>query len=67
MVRKFYLEADGLVKRTIYPQVPPKVEYELTERAQSLLPHIHSLVHWSKIHINDIKASRKSYEFMAQK
>ncbi|MBD0825334.1 winged helix-turn-helix transcriptional regulator [Aestuariibaculum marinum] len=61
------LEADGLVKRTIYPQVPPKVEYELTERAQSLLPHIHSLVDWSKDHINDIKASRKNYELVTKK
>ncbi|WMI64757.1 helix-turn-helix domain-containing protein [Aestuariibaculum sp. YM273] len=61
------LEADGLVKRTIYPQVPPKVEYELTERAQSLLPHIHSLVDWSKDHINGIKASRKNYELVTKK
>ncbi|MCR8668087.1 helix-turn-helix transcriptional regulator [Aestuariibaculum sp. M13] len=61
------LEADGLVKRTIYPQVPPKVEYELTVRAQTLLPHIHSLVSWSENHINDIKVSRKEYELVTQK
>lgn len=61
------LEADGLVKRTIYPQVPPKVEYELTERGSSLLPHIHSLVAWSKDNIGDIKQSRKDYEVVSQK
>ncbi|GAA4301459.1 winged helix-turn-helix transcriptional regulator [Aestuariibaculum suncheonense] len=61
------LEADGLVKRTIYPQVPPKVEYELTARAQSLLPLIHNLVDWSKTHINAIKTSRKHYELVTRK
>jgi len=55
------LEADGLVSRTVYPQIPPRVEYQLTERGKSLLPHLHSLVGWAVENIDDIKESRKSY------
>ncbi|MFI0430056.1 winged helix-turn-helix transcriptional regulator [Mariniflexile sp. HMF6888] len=55
------LEADGLVKRTIYPQIPPRVEYQLTERGKSLIPHLHNLVIWAKDNIGDIKQSRIAY------
>ncbi|AXP79299.1 putative HTH-type transcriptional regulator YybR [Mariniflexile rhizosphaerae] len=55
------LEADGLVKRTIYPQIPPRVEYQLTERGKSLIPHLHNLVIWAKDNIGDIKQSRVAY------
>lgn len=48
------LEEDGLVTRTIYPQVPPKVEYSLTERAYSLIPHLNTLIDWAKDHMQDI-------------
>lgn len=54
------LEEDGLVKRQIYAQVPPKVEYSLTDRALSLLPHINSLIAWAQENMNDILADRKS-------
>lgn len=40
------LEADGLVKRKEYPQVPPKVEYSLTDKAESLLPVLEGLCEW---------------------
>ncbi|OBZ13870.1 MULTISPECIES: helix-turn-helix domain-containing protein [Bacillales] len=40
------LEADGMVKRTEYPQVPPKVEYRLTEKAETLLPVLEGLCEW---------------------
>ncbi|WP_342753231.1 winged helix-turn-helix transcriptional regulator [Shouchella clausii] len=40
------LEADGLVKREEYPQVPPKVEYSLTGKAESLLPVLEGLCEW---------------------
>ena len=55
------LEADGLVKRTIYPQIPPRVEYQLTERGKSLIPHLNNLVIWAKENIEDIKQSRVAY------
>ncbi|MBD8983972.1 MAG: transcriptional regulator, partial [Bacteroides cellulosilyticus] len=53
------LEEDGLVRRQIYAQVPPKVEYSLTERAMSLLPHINSLISWAQENMNDIINDRK--------
>ena len=40
------LEADGLVYRKEYPQVPPKVEYSLTEKAETLLPVLEGLCEW---------------------
>ncbi|CAH1197278.1 MULTISPECIES: winged helix-turn-helix transcriptional regulator [Paenibacillus] len=40
------LEADGLVKRVEYPQIPPKVEYSLTPRGQTLLPVLEQLCEW---------------------
>ncbi|WP_127535819.1 winged helix-turn-helix transcriptional regulator [Paenibacillus illinoisensis] len=40
------LEADGLVNRREYPQVPPKVEYSLTAKAESLLPIMEELCEW---------------------
>ncbi len=40
------LEADGLVDRREYPQIPPKVEYRLTERGQSLIPILDQMCDW---------------------
>lgn len=44
------LENDGLITRTIYPEVPPRVEYRLTERGQSLRPIIAALRAWGEVH-----------------
>lgn len=53
------LEEDGFVTRTIYPEVPPRVEYRLTQRAHSLFPHIEALVGWAKEHMDAIIEDRK--------
>lgn len=45
------LEADGIVMRTEYPQVPPKVEYSLTETGQSMMPILSSLCKWGCKHM----------------
>ena len=42
------LEADGLVKRTIYPEVPPKVEYSLTDYGRTLDPIFRSMDKWGR-------------------
>ena len=44
------LEADGLVHREEYPQIPPKVEYSLTERGQSLIPILDHMCEWGEKH-----------------
>lgn len=59
------LEADGLVQRTVYPQIPPKVEYELTERGRSLLPHLHQLASWANNNLDEIRKSREMFEITA--
>lgn len=53
------LEEDGFVTRTIYPEVPPRVEYALTKSAHSLFPHIQSLIGWVKETMTDIIDDRK--------
>ena len=43
------LERDGIVKRVVYPQVPPKVEYSLTEWGQAMCPALDSLLEWAAL------------------
>lgn len=52
------LEEDGLVSRQIYAEVPPRVEYSLTERAVSLIPHVNSLIGWAKDNMEAIILDR---------
>ena len=47
------LERDGLVIRKEYPQVPPKVEYSLSERGKSFMPVLSEICTWGHEHIND--------------
>lgn len=56
------LEADGLVERTVYPTVPPKVEYRLTETGASLVPFIVQLTEWAQKHIKSIIRHREKFE-----
>lgn len=53
------LEEDGFVKRKVYAEVPPKVEYSLTDRALSLLPCINILIDWAKENMEAIICDRK--------
>lgn len=53
------LEEDGYVTRTVYPEVPPHVEYALTLRAKSLLPHINTLKIWAMENMDAIMSDRK--------
>lgn len=43
------MEADGIVRRTLYPQVPPKVEYCLTKWGQALCPALDALLKWAAL------------------
>jgi len=42
------LESDGVVHREVYPQVPPKVEYSLTEMGRSIMPVVDALCRWGR-------------------
>lgn len=55
------LEEDGLVTRRIYAEVPPRVEYSLTDRTRSLLPHINALIGWAKENMPAILRDRAAH------
>lgn len=56
------LERDGLVRRTVHPVVPPRVDYELTPLGGTLHTTIRSLVTWTELHQNEIAAAREAYD-----
>ena len=56
------LEADGLVSRTTYPVVSPKVECQLTEMGRTLVPLIVQLTEWAQTNMKKIVAHRKEFE-----
>jgi DNA-binding HxlR family transcriptional regulator len=55
------LEKDGYVSRKVYPTVPPKVEYRLTELGRSLLAKVESLVDWANENHNQVRKAREAY------
>jgi DNA-binding HxlR family transcriptional regulator len=56
------LERDGLVTRTVYPTIPPRVEYELTELGRTLRKPIQSLAMWAQENRERIQQSRNRYD-----
>lgn len=56
------LEQDGLLSRTVYPEVPPRVEYALTPRGESLMPHLVSLIGWALENFDAIVSDRNSLQ-----
>jgi DNA-binding HxlR family transcriptional regulator len=59
------LERDGLVKRTVYATVPPRVDYELTELGETLLVPLAALSDWANAHRGDIVAARDRHDRQA--
>ena len=55
------LEADGLIDRKVYAQVPPKVEYTLTETGNSLIPLIMQLTDWAQKNMKSVISHRQAY------
>lgn len=55
------LEQDGLVTRTMYPVIPPRVDYELTDLGRSLLGPITILFDWAKIHQGAMHMARAKF------
>jgi DNA-binding HxlR family transcriptional regulator len=56
------LERDGLVTRTVYPTVPPKVEYSLTVMGRTLLSTVCELVEWADQYASDVDTARTRYD-----
>ena len=56
------LERDGLVKRTVFPVVPPRVEYELTPLGRSLQAPVSALGEWAHSHLAEIDAARDIFD-----
>ncbi|QBD76949.1 transcriptional regulator [Ktedonosporobacter rubrisoli] len=56
------LERNGLVKRTVYPVVPPKVEYYLTPLGKTLMNPLLSLCAWTNEHIEEMEKAREQYD-----
>ncbi|GHC15631.1 MarR family transcriptional regulator [Kushneria pakistanensis] len=55
------LEQDGFITRTLYPEVPPRVEYTLTELGHSFLAPMQQLITWADSHHRDIVVARRRY------
>lgn len=55
-----HLVEDGLVSRTAYAEVPPRVDYELTGLGRTLLPRVIALAEWAMAHRDEINANRAS-------
>lgn len=55
------LEQDGFLRRTVYAEVPPRVEYDLTDLGRSFLGPLRELVHWADAHHGAIVQSRRAY------
>ena len=56
------LERDGLITRTVYAEVPPRVEYELTELGMTLIEHAIALGNWAIDNRARIEAARAAYD-----
>src|ERR1700678_3448448 len=56
------LERDGILTRTVYAQVPPRVDYQLTALGLSLVTPIVAIQEWAECHVRHILAARESYD-----
>jgi len=56
------MERDGLVLRTYYPEVPPRVEYEISDLGRSLQPLFAVLAHWSDANLDRVEDARRAYD-----
>jgi DNA-binding HxlR family transcriptional regulator len=56
------LERDGLVKRTMYAEIPPRVEYSLTPLGQTLCGPLSALGQWATDHMEEVRAAQQSFD-----
>lgn len=60
------LQRDGMIDRTVFPTVPPAVEYRLTPLGRSLLGPLTALIGWADAHHGDIRAARAAFADAAE-
>ena len=60
------LERDGMISRTVFPEVPPRVEYDLTSLGRSLLGLVSGMSTWAEEHIDDVIEARVDYDARAR-
>ena len=60
------LERDGIITRTMYPVMPPRVDYALTPMGRTLLDAAATLIGWVHTHVEEIEAARAAYDARAQ-
>ena len=53
------LSADGIIRRELFPDVPPRTEYSLTDFGRTLLPHVESLIKWGQANFDTIISNRQ--------
>lgn len=56
------LERDGFVTRTVFPTIPPRVDYELTELGRELLDPVRALGEWARNNMNRVNAARSRFD-----
>jgi DNA-binding HxlR family transcriptional regulator len=56
------LERDGILRRTAYPEIPPRVEYALTPLGRSLEPPVRAITAWAETNVPKIERARSSYD-----
>ncbi|MGW7424326.1 winged helix-turn-helix transcriptional regulator [Streptomyces sp. NPDC054813] len=56
------LERDGLAVRTYHPEVPPRVEYEISDLGTTLAPLFAHLADWAGTHLDDVETARQRYD-----
>ncbi|MGX2997368.1 winged helix-turn-helix transcriptional regulator [Streptomyces sp. JNUCC 64] len=61
------LERDGLVVRTYHPEVPPRVEYEISELGRSLAPLFAALSDWSADHLPRVEEARRAFDLAGER
>lgn len=53
------LTADGIIRRELFPDVPPRVEYSISETGRTLLPHVEALMNWGQENFDQIMLNRQ--------
>jgi DNA-binding HxlR family transcriptional regulator len=61
------LERDGLVTRQVFPEVPPRTEYELTKLGHTLIGPMSALCEWAGAHLAELETARKRYDQLQEK